>query len=347
MIRFPWLRLPAAMLAVVVLLSATLAPLVWAQGMALPTPKFQAFDNNGRPCSGCLLYVYLAGTTTPQQVYSAATLAPLEKLPLPVVLDSAGRANIYTDPTIRHKYNLRTAAGADIWTIDNVNGPLGAAAPVVFDRDLMDTSTYLSPELTIRNNGGVGLGYRGAKLRLTSGYDDGTSFDLWSRSNGTFTVGTLSADALIVDSLNHVMTPAQPAFSVRHTADVTATADATVAFTTEDLDVGGHFAANAFTAPVAGPYQFCATVSGEVASGSNSWALFLDTPARDYRLGSLERLGTGFVDVAGGCVTVVLAAADAVSVSVREQGGTPSITIPGSATAGADVGSVFSGRLLP
>lgn len=58
-----------------------------------PFLKQQFIDQNGAPYAGGFLYSYTAGTSTPQQTYTDATgLTPNTN---PVVLDSAGRANIW------------------------------------------------------------------------------------------------------------------------------------------------------------------------------------------------------------------------------------------------------------
>jgi hypothetical protein len=51
----------------------------------------QQHDADGRPMSGCLLYIYQANTTTPAVAYSNPSLAAGLELPWPIVADSAGR----------------------------------------------------------------------------------------------------------------------------------------------------------------------------------------------------------------------------------------------------------------
>jgi hypothetical protein len=51
----------------------------------------QQHDVDGRPMSGCLLYIYAANTTTPAIAYSNPSLAAGLELPWPIVADSAGR----------------------------------------------------------------------------------------------------------------------------------------------------------------------------------------------------------------------------------------------------------------
>lgn len=88
---------------------------------AYPTPyaKIQFFDNVGNPLAGGKIYSYAAGTLTPKSTYTDAG----EGTPNanPVVMDSAGRANIWLG-TGGYKLILKTSADSTIWTVDNVPG---------------------------------------------------------------------------------------------------------------------------------------------------------------------------------------------------------------------------------
>ncbi|HLG97133.1 MAG TPA: hypothetical protein VKX49_12545 [Bryobacteraceae bacterium] len=86
-----------------------------------PYPKLQFFDNNGVACSGCLLYSYLAGTTTPQATYTDSTGSfPNSN---PVVADSAGRMSVWLG-AMAYKLVLQTSGGSTLWTVDNVVSPV-------------------------------------------------------------------------------------------------------------------------------------------------------------------------------------------------------------------------------
>ncbi len=109
-----------------------------AQTSALPMPfvEPQFFNTNGSVCSGCKLQSWAAGTSTPQPTYTDSTGATQN--PNPVILDSGGRANIWLGP-LSYKLQLQTAAGAPIWTVDNVSSStLGAVASLT-------SSTCTSP----------------------------------------------------------------------------------------------------------------------------------------------------------------------------------------------------------
>lgn len=83
-----------------------------------PTPKQQYFDNNGDPLSGGKLYSFAAGTSTPLATYTSSTGAASN--PNPVILDSRGEAGVWLQSGVAYKLRLTNAAGAEIWTVDNV-----------------------------------------------------------------------------------------------------------------------------------------------------------------------------------------------------------------------------------
>jgi hypothetical protein len=84
-----------------------------------PAAKFQAFDANGAPLSGGLLYTYAAGTTTPQTTFTDSSgLVPNTN---PVVLDSRGEASVWLS-ALQYKFKLADANNVEIWTVDNIAG---------------------------------------------------------------------------------------------------------------------------------------------------------------------------------------------------------------------------------
>ena len=97
-----------------------------------PMPVMQFFDDNGDPLSGGKLYTYEAGTTTPLATYTDETGGTANTNP--VILDSAGRANIWLVTTDLYYWELEDSNGNQIWTADNigqVSGAPGVAADVV------------------------------------------------------------------------------------------------------------------------------------------------------------------------------------------------------------------------
>lgn len=92
---------------------------------------FQAFDNNGFPLSGGLLYSYIDGGTTPQETYTGSDGATPNTNP--IVLDSAGRTpnEIWVNAILSYRFVLRDADGVLIRTFDgipHINYPTGIAA---------------------------------------------------------------------------------------------------------------------------------------------------------------------------------------------------------------------------
>src|SRR6267154_6100624 len=89
--------------------SAQVSPMPWLK------PTF--LDNFGNPCAGCILHTYVAGTLVDQVTYIDA-LGLFPNSPA-IVLDSAGRAFVFTGPNA-YKFILFSATGSTLWTIDNI-----------------------------------------------------------------------------------------------------------------------------------------------------------------------------------------------------------------------------------
>jgi hypothetical protein len=104
-----------------------------ATGTYAPSPVFTAWDDNGDPLSGALLYTYAAGTVTPLATYSEVTLTTPNANP--IVCDAAGRATIFLSPT-SYKWILKTAAGVTVWTRDNI----GSIPNTNIDNDVSGTA---------------------------------------------------------------------------------------------------------------------------------------------------------------------------------------------------------------
>ncbi len=85
-----------------------------------PNANYQWFDNAGKPLSGGKLYTYIAGGTTPQNTYTDETGASANTNP--VVLDSAGRANVWMTPGASYRFDMYASNGVLLWTVDNIPG---------------------------------------------------------------------------------------------------------------------------------------------------------------------------------------------------------------------------------
>jgi len=84
----------------------------------LGDPMFRALDSNGDPLSGGQLYTFEEGTSTPKASYTDNTGAVTNANP--VVLDAAGRAEVWLDG--KYKLRLDNSLDAVQWTMDGVAG---------------------------------------------------------------------------------------------------------------------------------------------------------------------------------------------------------------------------------
>jgi hypothetical protein len=136
-----------------------------------PMPVMQFFDNNGDPLAGGKVYTYEAGTTTPLATYTDETGGTAN--PNPVILDSAGRANIWLATTDLYYWELEDSAGNQIWTADNigavsgtadVSGPASSTDNAVVRFDGVTGKVIQNSSVTISDAGAVSA----ASLSLTT-----------------------------------------------------------------------------------------------------------------------------------------------------------------------------------
>lgn len=80
-------------------------------------PVLQYFDNAGNPLSGGKLYSFQAGTLTPLATYTDRGGGTGNSNP--VILDSAGRADVWLSTNVPYKLRLENAAGDVLDTVDN------------------------------------------------------------------------------------------------------------------------------------------------------------------------------------------------------------------------------------
>lgn len=107
------------------LLLVALAPFGYSQTLPNATPMpsavYQFLDPNGAPLAGGKLYTCVAGFTCPgsnaQATYTDSTAGTQNANP--IVLDSAGRAQIWLGPQ-PYRLTLQDANGVQQWTQDNV-----------------------------------------------------------------------------------------------------------------------------------------------------------------------------------------------------------------------------------
>ena len=122
----------------------------------LPTPVFQAFDNNGDPCSGCKLSIYQSGTPTPAAAYrNRARSTPHT---MPIVLDAAGRRPIFLTTAQRYDLVLRSPRDVAIWSINAISFGQSNAAAVSSEGNvtiqLDSNNNDVNAELVVLNGAG-------------------------------------------------------------------------------------------------------------------------------------------------------------------------------------------------
>lgn len=106
----------------VLLIAASTTAEAQAQGTPLPFVRIQFFTNTGAVCSGCLLNVYNAGTSTRVDTYYVVGLTAGSENANPVVMDSAGRPStgyIYLSPSSYRFVLTDSTGGTTYWDQDN------------------------------------------------------------------------------------------------------------------------------------------------------------------------------------------------------------------------------------
>lgn len=123
-----------------------------------PTPKLQFFGTDGLPLVGGKLYTYAAGTTTPIATYTDNTQASLNTNP--IILDSAGQANVWLADSITYKYTLTDAANVPLFTVDYVSVPVTSnsfASPPAIGSGVPNEGTFTNlnvvDQLTLESTG--------------------------------------------------------------------------------------------------------------------------------------------------------------------------------------------------
>ncbi len=164
--------------------------------MAILSPfgPFRALDNNGDPLNGGKLFTYEAGTSTPKSTFTDA--GGLTANANPVVLDSAGYANIWLGDG-GYKFILQTAAGATLWTIDDIGGD----ATNAFGASITDNSGSLSIS-TVYQNGVIRQTGAGT-LSLLPAATAGSGFYFIVRKD---TSATVTIDPNLSETINGAST---------------------------------------------------------------------------------------------------------------------------------------------
>ncbi len=132
-------------LLALILLCSTVAT---AQTVSLaPVPKQIFFGTTGsfidKPLAGGKIYTYSSGTMTPLATYNSAT--GLSANPNPVILDSAGFANLWLSNTATYRFVVFDTNGVQQWLVDGITagggGGGGAALPGIFGDIILSNGT--------------------------------------------------------------------------------------------------------------------------------------------------------------------------------------------------------------
>jgi hypothetical protein len=92
---------------------------------------------------GGKLYTYAAGTTTPIATYTDNTGNTSNTNP--VILDSAGQANVWLTDAVNYKYTLKDADDVLLFTVDYVSVPVSSAvfaSPPAIGTDVPNEGTF-------------------------------------------------------------------------------------------------------------------------------------------------------------------------------------------------------------
>jgi len=116
-------------------------------GTPMPVPRQPFLSDSGIPLAGGKLYSFLAGTSTAEPIYSDAALTVAH--PNPAVLDSAGRIQAFLDPNKAYKFRVETAAGATVYTADNIAGVPSALVPDLARASAYHNTTQSVPDATV------------------------------------------------------------------------------------------------------------------------------------------------------------------------------------------------------
>src|SRR5512146_1516723 len=97
-------------------------------GQIASLPLSLQLDSNGRPLSGCLLYIYDAGTSTPAVFYE--DFATTVVLSWPLVADTAGRIPLFWVTDGSYRARLTDSSGNEIFDINSITavGPSSGTA---------------------------------------------------------------------------------------------------------------------------------------------------------------------------------------------------------------------------
>jgi hypothetical protein len=157
--------------------------------MAILAPYvfWQELDNDGEPLAGGKVYTYAAGTTTDKVTYTDADETAQNTNP--IILDSAGRANIWLDEGT-YKFVITDSNDVVIRTVDDFAGDAaGAIVSYYVSANLNLTAIYDNANIYASSTFTINL-----LPAATAG--DGFQFRVLNTSTGTITIDPNSSETI-------------------------------------------------------------------------------------------------------------------------------------------------------
>jgi hypothetical protein len=157
--------------------------------MAILAPYvfWQEFDNDGEPLAGGKVYTYAAGTTTDKVTYTDADETAQNTNP--IILDSAGRANIWLDEGA-YKFVITDSNDVVIRTVDDFTGDAaGAIVSYYVSANLNLTGIYDNANIYASSTFTINL-----LPAATAG--DGFQFRVLNTSTGVITIDPNSSETI-------------------------------------------------------------------------------------------------------------------------------------------------------
>lgn len=115
--------------------------------IAYPFVKAQFFDNDGNPLAGGQLYTYEAGSVDEAPTYT--TPAGNVENTNPIILDSAGRADIFLSTAFNYLFVMFDAEDNELWSEDNISATLGLISGAVLtttDQEVSGTKIWFDTQ---------------------------------------------------------------------------------------------------------------------------------------------------------------------------------------------------------
>lgn len=191
-----------------------------------PFLKYQFFDDNGDPLAAGKVYTYAAGTTANQATYT--DYGGLSANTNPVILDAAGRANIWLDETLSYKLKVNNSLDVTQYTTDNVTGALAGSVP-----KWNANTTYAAGDI-VADASGEGFLY---VSRTSNNLGNAlTSVANWRIYEGGFRTLTTNTTLAVTDSL---VRSNSTAGALTHTLPPISTTPIGKRITIKDVGTGG------------------------------------------------------------------------------------------------------------